>query len=72
MHDKVDTFVSCVIVFMLTMLLFSFIGNTRLVLSHEKLGSKGGPCFANHTCREQLVCLHGEGAEPGTCAKGTR
>lgn len=37
--------------------------------SHEFLGSKSGPCFANHTCRSELFCLHGDGAEPGTCVK---
>lgn len=43
--------------------------NSCVERSHRFLGSKGAPCFANHTCREGLICLYGEGAEPGTCAK---
>ncbi len=34
---------------------------------HVFLGAKGGPCCANHTCRENLICQYGEGHEPGTC-----
>ena len=57
-----------VAVTLLLVVLFSFGPNSCMERSHRFLGSKGGPCFANNTCRENLVCLHGEGAEPGICA----
>lgn len=30
-------------------------------------GQKAGDCYANNTCMPGLVCLHGDGHEPGTC-----
>lgn len=32
-----------------------------------KDGLKAGNCFTNSTCMPGLVCLHGDGHEPGTC-----
>lgn len=52
--------------------IFSTGPNGCLERSHRYLGSQGAPCFANHTCRENLVCLWGEGASPGICAKDAR
>jgi hypothetical protein len=36
--------------------------------SHRYLGSKGGPCFPNMTCRENLRCIEFDGLKP-TCIK---
>lgn len=37
------------------------------VSRYDNDGMKGHDCFANNTCRAGLVCLHGDGHEPGTC-----
>lgn len=59
-------------------LLFGFMGCVAAIdISHKELGTKGEHCFANHTCRTgnlggELVCLHGDGHEPGTCVTEKR
>lgn len=45
------------------------ISGDHLHASHVALGSKGYACFANHTCRENLACLHADGLEPGICVQ---
>lgn len=68
-----DDFLS--VVFLVGVFLFGlfiglvFFGRDSLEASHKALGSYGHACFANHTCRDGLRCLHGDGAEPGTCVK---
>jgi hypothetical protein len=38
--------------------------------SHRFLGSAGGPCFANHTCRDGLNCVSiNDSDEVGICVK---
>jgi hypothetical protein len=36
-------------------------------IGHSQLGAAGHTCFANHTCRENLVCHYGEGDKVGIC-----
>lgn len=32
-------------------------------------GTEGHVCFANHTCRDGMKCITGEGMEDGVCVK---
>lgn len=56
-----------ILVFLALAVLLVALGASFASASYEKDGTKGRDCFANNTCRIGLVCLHGDGHEPGTC-----
>jgi hypothetical protein len=65
-----DDNIGSVVVSVLLFVFFAGVAveSCRSDIGHEKLGSHGHSCFANHTCRDGLRCLRADGIEP-TCVK---
>jgi hypothetical protein len=61
-------YVPSVIVLIFVIFITSFACSIRQDMSHAHLGSKGGPCFPNGTCRENLRCIEFDGMK-ATCVK---
>lgn len=63
MNDDVAPFLVILFLASVVLGLGIFVGSQ--IYGHD--GEKGRDCFTNNTCLPGLVCIHGDGHEPGTC-----